>query len=79
MDQRRELSNAVSQIINCLSAAGTATADLDNQYTLQTLALRLEVLTETALHEAIRTTIRVRLFGGSFLLKKSCDIFLLKT
>ena len=50
MDQRRELANAIRQIIERLSDAGTA--GVDNNYTMQTLALRLEVLAETSLINA---------------------------
>jgi hypothetical protein len=47
MDHRTELSDAISQIINSLSAIQIA--NQENPYTLQTCALRLEVLAETSL------------------------------
>ena len=47
MDHRSELSDVITQIINALSAIQTASQE--NQYSLQTYALRLEVLAETSL------------------------------
>ena len=47
MDHRSELSDAITQIINALSAIQTASQE--NQYSLQTYAMRLEVLAETSL------------------------------
>ena len=47
MDHRSELSDAITQIINALSAIQTASQK--NQYALQIYLLRLEVLAETSL------------------------------
>ena len=47
MDHWRELSDTITQIINALSSIQTASQE--NQYSLQTYALRLEVLAETSL------------------------------
>ena len=47
MDHPSELSDAITQIINALSSIQTASEE--NQYSLQTYALRLEVLVETSL------------------------------
>ena len=47
MDHRSELSDAITEIINALSAIQTASQE--NQYSLQTYALQLEVLAEISL------------------------------
>ena len=47
MDHRIELSDTIAPIINALSAIQTVSQE--NQYSLQTYALRLEVLAETCL------------------------------